>query len=124
MQKSIIFSVFFCFFFFVASSQDHATRTMKKEMKAYNKKINDADKAQVGESEFAKAPKKPLLQRLGIVKVNSLIPHFLETAGKQDKKTSKRMRKNYRKAKKRMKKNFSVHFNLFSEEHQLEFCEV
>jgi hypothetical protein len=124
MQKSVIFSVFFCFFFFLGWSQDHATRSTKKEMKAYNKKMNNGNKAQVGESEFAKAPKKPFLQRLGIVKVNALIPNFFESANRQDKKTARRMKKNYRKAKKRMKKNFSTHFHLYKKENQIVISEV
>jgi hypothetical protein len=97
---------------------------MKKEMKAYNKKMSNGDKAQVGESEFAKAPKKPFLQRLGIVKVNALIPNFFEATNRQDKKTARRMKKNYRKAKKRMKKNFSTHFRLFKKENQIVISEV
>ncbi len=124
MQKSVIFSVFFCFFFLGVHAQDHATRSMKKEMKAYNKKMKNGGQAKVGESEFSKAPKKPFLQRIGIVKVNALIPNFFEATNRQDKKTARRMKKNYRKAKKRMKKNFSTNYRFIPTENQIVIREV
>jgi len=124
MQKSVFFSVFFCFFFFTAWTQEHATRTMKKEMKAYNRKIQNGDKVKMGQSEFKKAPKKPFLQRLGIVKVNALIPNFFDATNRQDKKTSRRMKKNYRTAKKRMKKNFSLQDSFIKKEDYFLVSEV
>ena len=114
MQKSVIFFVFFCLFSFCAHSQQHATRTMKKEMKAYNKKMSVGGATSPGsksESFRAKAPKKPFLQRIGIIKENQIIPHFFEATARQEKKTSKRMKKNLRKASKRMRKRRLGYWN-------------
>lgn len=52
----------------------------------------------------AKAPKKPFLERIGIVKSNANIPHFRESVGRQDKQTQKRMKKKYKEANRRMRK--------------------